>query len=507
MQQYRNLLLKKLHVSLKVTEPNVSRRDFLHNSAKLGLGLTAAIMPRFIYASGIKPRVAIIGAGIAGLNAANYLQDAGVITKIYEADSRPGGRISSNIGGIVPGLTTEIGGEFIDSSHTEMLRLMASFGLKSKDVASDPLYYQENKETYFVNNRRFSAEEVTNAFAHLSGKINSDFNSLGKNVNSPAAVRLDNQSLEEYLAKAECENWLKQLLATAYTSEYGLDPGEQSSLNLVTMLNAQDSDFKMYGESDEIISIDGGNEQLIKALTSKLKGQIEYGKKLTEIRPIGARSYSLSFDDKEEAVADYVIITVPFSVLRQISMNKVIRPGSKKHKAIHTLGYGTNSKFIAGFNSRIWREKYQATGYSFNELINNGWDSSRLQASDKGAGIYTMLIGGQHGQLLADHKNDKTRSSNTFLKQLDRIYPGSLKEFNGKMMVADWPNRAFAKGSYSCYKTSQWTSIRGEESITVGKIYFAGEHCSNEFQGYMNGGAETGKQAALSVLEDLGSSR
>lgn len=506
MQVHRNLLLKKIQNSLKkTTETNFTRRDFLSGSAKLGLGLVTATMPRFMYTSDVKPRVAIIGAGIAGLNAANYLKDAGIIAKVYEADNRPGGRIMSNIGGIVPGLTAEMGGEFIDSNHTEMLRLMANFGLRSKDIASDPLYYQENKETYFINNRRYSAEEVTKAFAHLSVKINNDFNSLGQQLNSREAVRLDNQSLEQYLDNAECESWLKQLLATAYTSEFGLDPGNQSSLNMITMLNAQDSEFKMYGESDEIISIDGGNEQLIKALEGKMDGQIRFGARLIAIRPNGARSYSLIFDGGKEEIADYVILTIPFSVLSQVNLDKVISPGSKKHQVIHTLGYGTNTKLIAGFNSRIWREKYHTTGYSFNEMINNGWDSSRLQASDQGPGIYAMLIGGAPGQKLAAPQSDKTSLNAFYLTQLDVIYPGSIKEFNGKMMLADWPNRQFAKGSYSCYKTGQWTSLHGEESTPVGKILFAGEHCSNEFQGYMNGGAETGKQAAFAILTELGS--
>ena len=41
------------------------------------------------------PRIAIVGAGIAGLNAALTLQDAGLSCSIYEASNRIGGRIHS----------------------------------------------------------------------------------------------------------------------------------------------------------------------------------------------------------------------------------------------------------------------------------------------------------------------------------------------------------------------------------------------------------------------------
>lgn len=37
----------------------------------------------------------------------------------------------------------------------------------------------------------------------------------------------------------------------------------------------------------------------------------------------------------------------------------------------------------------------------------------------------------------------------------------------------------------------------------VGKLFFAGEHCSYDFQGYMNGGAETGRWAAEAMAEKI----
>ena len=36
-----------------------------------------------------------------------------------------------------------------------------------------------------------------------------------------------------------------------------------------------------------------------------------------------------------------------------------------------------------------------------------------------------------------------------------------------------------------------------------GTIHFAGEHCSQDFQGYMEGGAREGERAALEVAHAL----
>ncbi len=44
----------------------------------------------------------------------------------------------------------------------------------------------------------------------------------------------------------------------------------------------------------------------------------------------------------------------------------------------------------------------------------------------------------------------------------------------------------------------------GVEGERVGNLFFAGEHTSLEYQGYMEGGCETGQAVAIAILEDLG---
>ena len=38
----------------------------------------------------------------------------------------------------------------------------------------------------------------------------------------------------------------------------------------------------------------------------------------------------------------------------------------------------------------------------------------------------------------------------------------------------------------------------------MGNLFFAGEHCSRDFQGFMNGGAQTGPMAAEAILQRIG---
>ena len=75
-------------------------------------------------AKGLTPRIAIVGAGIAGLNAALTLQDKGVASTVYEASDRVGGRMHSDRSGYWEnGQVSEFCGELIDSGHTTILGL------------------------------------------------------------------------------------------------------------------------------------------------------------------------------------------------------------------------------------------------------------------------------------------------------------------------------------------------------------------------------------------------
>ena len=80
------------------------------------------------------PRVAIVGAGVAGLNAAYTLKKAGLRAELFDANRRSGGRMFTARDVLGPGLTVELGGEFIDTSHEDILALAKEFGLELIDT-------------------------------------------------------------------------------------------------------------------------------------------------------------------------------------------------------------------------------------------------------------------------------------------------------------------------------------------------------------------------------------
>ncbi len=199
-----------------------------------------------------------------------------------------------------------------------------------------------------------------------------------------------------------------------------------------------------------------------------------------------------------EETFDLVILTVPFTVLREIDIQMELPP--IKRQVIRELGYGTNTKFIVETQSRTWRQAGYR-GYLFNERIHNGWDSAQMQQNNEGTGTFTCYYGGERGKNAA--RGTEAEQLSHIMPALDAAVPGTKAALTGKMELAHWTANPFIRGSYSCLKPGQVTAFDGVAFDPVRRLYFAGEHCSTDFWGFMNGGAETGRKVADKVLKKM----
>jgi monoamine oxidase len=80
-----------------------------------------------------QPRVAVVGAGLAGVTAAYRLSQVGIPVQLYEARDRIGGRCWT-ARGFADGQTAEHGGEFIDTRHVHIRGLAEELGLPLDDL-------------------------------------------------------------------------------------------------------------------------------------------------------------------------------------------------------------------------------------------------------------------------------------------------------------------------------------------------------------------------------------
>ena len=453
-------------------------------------------------AAGATPRVAIVGAGLAGLAAAHVLARAGCRATVYEASARIGGRVWTDHDACGSGLVGELGGEFIDSRHHDMLALAALFGLALIDTGSAA--EAQLSTSYFFAGRHYTEAEVAAAFAQVAPRIARDAARLGGRVSrrrhTPAVAALDRLSIAEYLDGLGLDGWLRSAIEVAYVTEYGLDAAEQSSINLLSLIGTDPrAGFQIFGGSDERYKVRDGADRIAHGLAAGLRGAIRMEHRLVRVRGDGA-GYRLSFDTPGKArqiSADVVVFALPFTMLRRVDLGDSVPPA--KQRAIDQLGYGNNCKLLLGLRSRFWRDAGRDGGLYTDLDCQTGWDSSRLR--EGGRGVYAYYLGGRQGIDVGRGPAEEQAARMAALTE--RVFPGFASQCDGCATRVHWPSEPFAQGSYTCYRPGQWTTIAGDESPRVGKLYFAGEHCATDSQGYMDGAAQTGRRAAQAILRSL----
>jgi monoamine oxidase len=301
------------------------------------------------------------------------------------------------------------------------------------------------------------------------------------------------------------------LLNAAYNEEYGAETTDQSALNLIYLLgfNASPGNFSIYGKSDERYHIVGGNSNLPVAIASSLPaGSVHLGYAMTSIGLNSDGSIGVSFANGKSITADHVILCMSFSVLRTLNYRKA-GFDTLKQTAITQLGSGRNVKLNVQFRSRLWNAD-ASTGSLYSDLpFQSGWDVTRGQSGK--AGILVEYPGANVSQSLAQQNPYSTTGNNpnvvkatqSFLAQIEPIYPGITAQWNGKAMLSTPFTDPNFLCSYSYWKPGQYTGFSGYEGMRQGNIHFAGEHCSINFQGFMEGGASEGVRAANEILGDL----
>lgn len=488
----------------------ISRREFL----KTMLGAAGAMATINLAAPAhtpkhIKKPVIIIGGGLAGLVTAYRLMQHRIPCEIYEASGRVGGRVHTLYRFNREDMFVELGGELVDTGHEELIGLCGELKVPLERFAEDEPGIEP--AIYFSEGKVHTEKDVLEAFAPLAKALAKDINRSFPDgeihiptYREPYNARwLDRTTLAEYLDRqSDTPSWLIRLIKTAYTGEYGLDPEEQSALNLLLLIGVDSKEgFRMFGESDEAMRIQGGNSRIVNAVYDAIREQVpvHFNHTLSKIHARSQGDIHLEFDSTNGDVhvkASHAVSAIPFTILREVDGVRSLPLSEVKRKTIAAWGYGTNSKQMIGFRSRFWRKANGDMPANSGEMFLDRatqcyWETSRLQSGE--SGILTNFLGGRAGKSAESHQ------WKTALKDLNELYSERARqEFDDNKAFSNWFENKLTRGSYSCPKPGQYTTLSGSagEPELDGRLLFAGEHCSLEWAGFMNGAVQSGENAA-----------
>ncbi len=500
----------------KIASRPVTRRRFLAGAAVAGAGFAlgsaatralAAARP----STGTKPRIAVVGAGLAGLRCSHVLWTRHhVQSTVYEGQAdRIGGRCWSLRDFFSNGLITEHGGAFIDSNQVAALNLAAELGLELEDFNGGEL--MGLPEIYWFDGGAYTYAQASADWEHFGYKAFHHALKEGNTVRG--AARLDQLSAPEWLDETLIGSTSRfgQLMLANTVSGNGGDPGEQSALDLIGLTGANPrTSLDPLPGYDEKWHIVGGNDQMVHGMAGQLpQGSIEMGHRLVALCENSDGSHTLTFDvdsGTKDVTADYVALALPFTLLREVDLRRS-GFGAEKVRVIDTMGMGSNAKIHIEVAEKTWaRHGYSGVAYTSHDSFDVCWDDSvplgpngapALLLAFPGADVgRNTLTGGAHGPTPA-------RDTNWLLDRIEPIFPGTRSAFTGASYEDHWVRDPWVKGAYSFYKVGQYATYGAIAASAAGRVHFAGEHTSNNNQGFLDGAVESGGRAATEIVAQL----
>jgi monoamine oxidase len=485
-----------------------TRRQFLQAGA---LAAAAAAAPRWLPTANAAtaPRIAVVGAGLAGLTATYRLRQAGYAPTLYEASDRLGGRCWTIRGAFADGQVAEHGGELIDQGHTAIRQLAQELGLPLDNLLSaEP---NGTEPFYFFDGEPYTYAQATDDIKAIWQQIHSDVSAASYpttyEVSTPRGRELDAMSIADWIAAyvpGGLRSKLGQLLDVAYTIEYGAEITDQSTLNFLYLIGySGQGQLRIFGPSNEKYHVRGGNDQITAGMASRIgEAHIKRGHELVAVRQNTDDTYQLTFANRASVKADRVVLALPFSILRSSVDLGAAGFKALKRTAIAEQGMGTNSKLNVGFTERHWAALGNNGDTTADTGYQNTWEVSRAQPGR--SGILVDYTGGRIGASFGS--GTASSRAKTFLGQLEPVLPGITRRWDGRATLDFWPGYRWTKGSYAYWKVGQYVKFAGVEREREGRrlnCHFAGEHTSVDFQGYLQGAVETGQRAADEVLAAL----
>jgi monoamine oxidase len=466
-----------------------------------------------------QPRVAVIGAGLAGVTAAYRLSQVGIPVQLYEARDRIGGRCWT-ARGFADGQTAEHGGEFIDTRHVHIRALAQELNLPLDDLWKG--WLPGFTWLTFVNGNlgafsdwRDEQQPIIDALKVEAERL--EVLAKGKKpTDAPVSwgTATDEGRAFDEMSMAE---WLDENVPGVTGSPLGvyLDEvmGTWYGLSMASLSATGWLWFYLIPQAgaDERWHVRGGNDQIPLLAADRLPpGTVHLETPLQAVRKRSDGGYELRFGGMSPVLADYVIMTTPWTTLRNVDLADA---GFDAYRmtAIEELGMGTDVKLLVQYDRRPNTWKTPAGIWSGGmEQADAGFETWESSVDQKGkSGLITVFAGGQGSAQFAPSTNTNhgvppEEMVAKTIGHIDDAVPGTADRYNGRAWLDYWTGDPWTAGSYAAFTPGQTSKYWRYTGLPDGRMHFAGEHTSIFSQGYLNGGVESGQRAAIEVMEAVG---
>jgi monoamine oxidase len=400
-------------------------------------------------------RACIVGAGFAGLAAADRLTSAGVQVEVLEARARVGGRVWSET--LSNGAVVEKGAEFILEDYDVARALAARLGL---EVVPTGMAYGDRDPR---GGPPVDSAELLQASLDLAQVARSH----------------PRRSIGDLLAGAAISPGIRAALEARLSISTGHEAGE-----LAAHLAAHTSSTFSRTESARIA---GGNSRLAATLAETLKAPVKTKHAASRVT---WNSASVTVAGKDFTIdADVALITAPTTVIEDIVFDPML--SENKLHAHRTVDYGHAAKL-------------------FVPLARTPPPSAVMSVPDR-FWCWTAVAGGSvqpvvscfAGSATALERLEVEAGPARWLEQLRALRP-DLELIPQEALSSRWDDDPWTRAAYSVELAAHPRDHHGLLQ-PLGPLYFAGEHTAGEWAGTMEGALRSGLRAAEQILAGAGS--
>lgn len=489
---------------------DLTRRRFLQLSA-FAAPAAPSLLQRFAEESRSSSGapVVVVGAGLAGLRAADVLRKAGRPVVVLEARERAGGRVLTIRAPFADGLHAEAGPSRIAGAHQAVLRAARSFGL-----TLTPFESSQGSSVVAIKGKSATTAELVRGALTLDLKpderalipaalLDRYVGTLPDDLALPTTTAVSWARWRSY-DRVTWPEWLRSRGASADAIRLMTLGGDSSDLSALYVLRQ----FAMLRKSTQRYKIQGGMDLLPRAMASSLGDIVRYGapvvrvtrestggQGLTGSRGSATTRFRIDYRSNgrgQSLTASRVIFAVPFTTLRDIEMRP--RLSRQKEQAIAKLSYYGSARFLLQTKSRFWISA-DLNGSARTERATETWDSTFDQTATK-RGILAVNTGGAVVRAGVDMTPDESVRFGIGLAA--DAFPAIGSQFE-KGVVQRWASEPWSRGAFAVFGPGQMSALMPNIARPENGMHFAGEHTSS-WTGWMEGALQSGERAAREVL-------
>jgi monoamine oxidase len=466
-----------------------TRRDLLRTGGAAALLAAAPVGAR----AAADPDVLVIGAGLAGLNAALLLEEQGAKVRVLEGSRRVGGRMYTLDD--VP-TAPEAGGTQVGQMYARVIDTARRLGV---GLTESPPGARFDGFAIHVNGALLGVpawpDSPANALAPAERKIppfgllpafvgrNNPLRGLG-DWRKPAHAALD----------VPADRWLADLGASPEALRLmgcnlnGNTLATMSALQLLrsaTIIQAGPQPSTQY-------RIDGGSSRLTEAMARALKGPLELGQTVVALRS-SATGVEARMQDGRRFRAAHAVVAIPFSVLRDVQLDPL--PPDAQREAIRAMPYTRITQVHLSAKRPYWEDGLPASMWTDTPIGR----LFAIGARESGGSGLNVWVTGPNADAFDAMEDAALRAH--VAAELKRLRPATNGEFEFHRIVS-WQKNPWQRGAYHHWSAGQIARLAPSAAAPLGRLHFAGEHTAQLMSG-MEGAMESGERAALEIAEFL----